>query len=109
MAEHRSESGRGRRLLSRAGEVAATAAGALSGKNLEQQIQEYGDVYTQVLLGVHGDLELQSKKVDDHDKQIEALKGEIAAQKWIRTISIVACTLALVAVGISLWTALLQT
>ena len=130
MAEQQSESGGGRRLLGRAGEMAATVSGTLTGKNVEQQIQEYSDVYTQVLLGVHGDLELQSRKVDDHDREIDALKLEIASVKemqisadeeidalkrqiasmsGIRTLAIVALTIALVALGalgVSLWTVL---
>ena len=106
MTEQRSEREGGRRLLGRAAEAAATATGALTGRNVEQQIQEYSDVYTQVLLGIHADLERQSGKVDEHDKEISALKSKIAAQRGILAISIVGCSLALVALGVSLWTAL---
>ena len=130
MAEKQSPGERGARLLRRTGDTLKTATGALIGKNVEQQVAEYREVYTQVLLGVHGDLEQQSRKVDDHDKEIEALKHQVAdaALQWTRastndkdvealkrkiasmsvtrTLAIAGFALALLAFGVALWTAL---
>jgi hypothetical protein len=106
MAEDQSPGGRGRRLVRRAGDTLKTATGALTGQNVEQQVAEYSEVYTQVLLGLHGDLELQGGKVEDHDREIDALKHQNASLRVIRTIAIAALALALLAVGVSLWTAL---
>ena len=105
MAENQSPSERGRRLVRRAGDKLKTATGTLTGQNVEQQVAEYSEVYTQVLLGLHADLELHGGKVEDHDKEIDALKRQIASMKVIRSISIAALTLGLLALGISLWTA----
>ena len=130
MAEREHEGGRGRRLLRRAGDTVKTASGTLTGKNVEQQAAEYSEVYTQVLLGVHGDLEVQSRKVDDLDKEIEALKDQIAktglqstrastnekdiealkremaSNRATRRIAMAAFVVALVTLGVALWTAL---
>ena len=102
MAEKQSPGDKGRRLLRRAGDTVKTATGALTGKNVEQQVAEYSEVYTQVLLGIHGDLEQQGRKVADHDKEIEALKNQIASMVWIRTIAIAAFALALAALAVAL-------
>lgn len=87
---------------------------------MEQHIQDFSDVYTQVLLGVHADLELQSRKVAEYHQEIEALrrevgaqeesrveeidgpKREVAAQKRLCMTSIVACALAVVVLGVVL-------
>ncbi len=103
MAEKQSPGGKGGRLLRRAGDTLNTATGTLTGKNVEQQVAEYSEVYTQVLLGMHGDLELQGRKVGDHDKEIEALKYQIASMSVTRTIAIAALALALSALGVALW------
>ena len=105
MAEKQSPGERGRRLVRRAGDALKTATGTLTGQNVEQQVAEYSEVYTQVLLGLHGDLELQGGKVEDHDKEIDALKHQITSMRVIRTIAIAALLIALLALGFSVWTA----
>ena len=105
MAENQSPSERGRRLVRRAGDTLKTATGTLTVQNVEQQVAEYSEVYTQVLLGLHGDMELQRGKVEDHDKEIDQLKHQIASLRVIRTIAIAALALGLLALGISVWTA----
>ena len=106
MTEEQSPGERGRRLARRAGDTLKTATGTLTGQNVEQQVAEYSEVYTQVLLGLHGDLELQSGKVEDHDKQINALKHQSASMKLILAVAIAALAVSLVAMGVSLWTTL---
>ncbi len=106
MTEKQSPGERGRRLVRRAGDTLKTATGTLTGQNVEQQVAEYSEVYTQVLLGLHADLELQGEKVEDHGKEIEALKYQIASIRAIRTIAIAAFALALLAFGVALWAAL---
>ena len=106
MAEKQSESGRGRRLLRRTGDTLKTATGTLTGQNVEQQVAEYSEVYTQVLLGLHEDLELQRRKVADHEKKIESLTHQIASMSLIRTIAIAGSALAVLALGVTLWAVL---
>ena len=92
--------------MRRAGDTLKTATGTLTGRNVEQQVAEYSEVYTQVLLGLHEDLELQRRKVADHEKEIESLTHQIASMRATRTIAKAAFVLALLALGVALWTPL---
>ena len=106
MAEKQSPGDRGRRLVRRAGDTLKTATGTLTGQNVEQQVAEYSEVYTQVLLGLHEDLKLQREKVTDHQKEIESLTHQILSLSLVRTIAIASFALALLAIGVALWAAL---
>ena len=106
MAEKQSPGERGRRLARRAGDTLKTATGTLTGQNVEQQVAEYSEVYTQVLLGLHEDLELQRRKVADHEKEIETLTHQVASMSLIRTIAIAGSALALLALGVAIWATL---
>ena len=106
MAEKQSPGDRGRRLVRRAGDTLKTATGTLTGQNVEQQVAEYSEVYTQVLLGLHEDLKLQREKVADHQKEIESLTHQILSLSLVRTIAIASFALALLAIGVALWAAL---
>ena len=140
MDEKETGAGRARRLLRRADDAIKTASGTLSGKNVEQQVAEYSEVYTQVLLGLHGDVEVQgrriehqnkeidalkrqiasfnamqplagdlepqSKRNEDHAEQIDTLKRQIASFGTVRGIGTVAVVIALLALGVALWSAL---
>ena len=78
MAEEPSSVGRGRRAARRVREAVTATTGTLTGKNLEQEIAEYSETYTQVLLGVHRDLEAQSRTLSSLDSALEALKNQVA-------------------------------
>ena len=133
MTEDRSLRGRGRRAVARAGEAVSSTAGTLSGKSVEQQVSEYSELYTQVLLGVHADLQAQARQIEalqtEHElmkgqggiyadlesqaRQIEALqmenqglKQQIAGVRTVRLVAIAALVVALAAVGGLLWLAL---
>ena len=106
MAEKQSPGGRRRGLVRQASDTLKTATGTLTGQNVEQQVAEYSEVYTQVLLGLHEDLELQRTKVADHEKEIESLTYQIAFMRLTRTIAVGGSTLALLAFGVALWAAL---
>ena len=133
MTEDRSLRGRGRRAVARANEAVSSTAGTLSGKSVEQQVSEYSELYTQVLLGVHADLQAQARQIEalqtEHElmkgqggiyadlesqaRQIEALqmenqglKQQIAGVRTVRLVAIAALVVALAAVGGLLWLAL---
>ena len=134
MTEDRSLRGRGRRAVGRAGEALSNTAGTLSGKSVEQQGSEYSELYTQVLLGIHADLEAQQGQIDAlqteqelmkgqqlgthadtqaQARQIEALqteqalmKGQLASVRIVRFLAFVALVAALAAVGGLIWLAL---
>ena len=109
MSKERSKLDKGKQGVRRAGAKVTAAAGTLSGKNVEQQVTEYTELYTPVLLGVHGDLEAQGRKLQDHDSEIEALKRQVASVHTARIISIAALVVAVVAAGGALWAALSMT
>ena len=86
MSEERSMGDKGKQAVRRAGKAVKTATDTLSGKNVEQQIAEYSETYTQVLLGLHQDIEAQNRKLDTYSSEIEALKHQVATKSSIRDV-----------------------
>jgi predicted RNase H-like nuclease (RuvC/YqgF family) len=83
-------------------------AGSLTGKNLEQKIQEYTSVYGEILLGMHNrlnDLERQvkslRKEVSRQHRQIQSLESKITEKRPRSTLSMIG-PLASVLLAISL-------
>ena len=106
MSEERSLRNKGKEVARRAGARVTAATSTLSGKNIEQQIVEYSELYTQVLLGLHGDLEAQERKLSEYGTQTEALKRQVASFGVTRIFAIAAFVIAVVAAGGALWVAL---
>ena len=77
MTEDSSMRGRGRRAVGRAGKALSSATGTLSGKSVEQQVSEYSELYTQVLLGVHADLQAQARQIEALQTEHELMKGQL--------------------------------
>ena len=82
----------GRRLLRGARDTMKAATGKLTGK--------------QDLLDLRTDLALQRTKAEDHDREIEALKRQVASITAIRMVAIGTFVIALLALGTALWAAL---
>lgn len=86
-------------------------AGSLTGRNLEQKIQEYTSVYGEILLGMHNrlnDLERESKslrkEVSQQHRRLSSLQNKLSEERRSRTdrtIGLVA--LALSIVSLVLW------
>ena len=47
-----------------------------SGRRIEQMVAEYTELYTQVQLGLHRDLEAQGRRLQDYTSQIDAVKSQ---------------------------------
>ena len=108
MAEMQSPGESGKGLVRRAGDTLRTAIHTLRGQNnVEHQVAEYSDAYTRVVLGLQEDIDAQARKVDEHDKEIDALGRQIASMRSIRAIAIAALVVALLALGVALWAALI--
>ena len=90
MSEKRGLGERGKQAVKRVGETVQNVTGTLTGKTLEQQVSEYSDLCTQVLLGLHKDLEAQDRKLQELGLEIEAIKRQIESlceggrRKWWR-------------------------
>jgi len=52
--------------------------GRLSGRTVEEKLAQYSEVYGEVLLGMHRDLEQFRGAVTEHNKNIGAALGHIA-------------------------------
>jgi predicted nucleic acid-binding Zn-ribbon protein len=94
-------------------ETFTTGANALSGVSLEKKVDEYSDLYTQVLLGVHLELEAQKSKIQDCTAQvtelahqIEGLKRQVVSMRIPILVASAAFIVALVSVGVALWSTL---
>ena len=62
-------------------------------------LAEDGEIYTQLLLGLHQDLETQERALGDHVREFESLKGQMEALRslWITTLAaIILSTIAIV-------------
>lgn len=97
---------RGRRLARAAGDRVQTATGTLSGANIEQLVGEYSEQFTQVLLGLHGDVQAYSREVQRHSSRIEALERELSGARKLRLAVSVSVTIALVSIGVAIWAAI---
>ena len=136
MSEERSNLDKGKQVVRRAGKAVTTATGTLSGKNVEQQVAEYSETYTQVLLGLHRSIEAQNRKLDtyssenksfkhkvatissvrdieaqgrrlqDQQSEIKALKRQAATIRRVRILAIAALVMAVASAGGALWAAL---
>ena len=106
MSEERSNLDKGKQVVRRAGKAVTTVTGTLSGKNVEEQIAEYSETYTQVLLGLHQDIEAQGRRLQNHQSEIEALKRQAATIRRVRILAIAALVMAVASAGGALWPAL---
>ena len=87
----------------------------LTGKAVEDKLDEYSEVYGEVLLGMHRDIQAQRTLIHDYRdemssflnearsvaSQLKHRNNEIARAYWI---GICAAVIAVIAIGISIWT-----
>jgi hypothetical protein len=105
-AEERSLTDRGRELFKSSRERVQTAAGTLSGKNIEGLVAEYSEQYTQVLLGMHKDLMAQARDIEKQDSRIDMLERHVTSVRVAPLTAVLALVVAVVALGVAIWAAL---
>ena len=71
-----------------------SATNAVTGKNVEHQVAEYTETFTQVVLGLHEDHAAALRRIDELETKTSNLLGGVAL------------VVALVALGVALWAAL---
>ena len=78
MSEERSWRDRGKQAMKKAGDSVKGTTSALSGKTLEEQVAQYSELYTQVLLGLHDDLKALERKVEEQEVEIAELQKRLS-------------------------------
>jgi len=112
-------SDKAKELLKGVGDKTRNVTGTLSGTDIEHKVAEYSELYTQVLLGLHKDVETQESRIEvlesktgSTDQQgvqnphINELRRQVASLRHVRIIAIVALIVALISAGIAVWSAL---
>jgi len=96
-------------------------AGSLTGRNLDQKIQEYTSVYGEILLGMHNrlnDIEKETKslrkEVIQQHKKIDRLEHQLTdirsgKSQTARRLSILSIVFALASFAMTLWLLLTHT
>ena len=97
---------RGRRIARAAGDRVQTATGTLSGANIAQLVGEYSEQFTQVLLGLHRDVQAHGRTAQQQSSRIEALERELSGARKLRLAVLVSVTIALVSIGVAIWAAI---
>lgn len=89
-----------------AGQVAVSKVKAtvnqLSGKNVEEKLEEYSETYGEILLGFHREIESQKKRLSDLESRTEVIES---LQREVRRLTIVAWAAVAItaALGVVLW------
>lgn len=87
----------------------------LSGKDVEDKIKEYSEIYGEVLLGMHRDIQSHQRLIQDSKQGMTAMLDEARAilseMKRYRCIikiafgfAIIAIVLSLLSIGVVIWT-----
>lgn len=74
----------------------------LTGKNVEQMVVEHSELFTQVLLGLHGDMEALDKKVQNYASENEILRRQITSAQSTKFFALAALGIGLIATVISI-------
>lgn len=82
---------------------------SVTGKAIEEKIEDYGELYTQVLLGIHEDVKRQGAEIDELRAEVEFLKRKTNSYTFWKAMATLALALAGISVGGVVWLALLQT
>lgn len=89
--------------------------GKLSGKDIEDNLKEYGEIYGEVLLGMHRDIQSHQRLIQDSHQGMTAMLDEARAIlsemkryypmiKIVFWIAIIAIVLSLFSIGVVIWT-----
>jgi hypothetical protein len=73
--------------------------GRISGKAVEDKIAEYSEVYGEVLLGLHRDLENHSRLLQDCQRRLVAQAKQIQHLRFLCILSFVL----VIAIGMAVW------
>ena len=57
----------------------------ISGKNVENKIEEYSEVYGEILLGLHKGLEQHSNLLEKHEQQFNSQKEHLHEQVQLKS------------------------
>ena len=57
----------------------------ISGKTVEEKIEEYSEVYGEILLGLHKELEKQNTLLEKHEQQFNSHEGNLHEQVQIKS------------------------
>ena len=98
---------RGMDAARRATRPVSSAANAVTGKEVERQVAEYSETFTQVVLGLHEDLTAATRRLGELETAVSDLQQPAPAASAPRGatfwIPIVGGGLAVVAIVVSLW------
>ena len=104
---------RGKAVARRVTAPITSATNSVTGKNVEQQVAEYTETFTQVALGIHEDLTSALRRIDELEMKTVSVSGDvqpdarpIQKERSIYLLSGIALMVALVALGVALWAAL---
>lgn len=109
----RSIGARGKAAARRVTAPIASATNAVTGKNVEQQLAEYTETFTQVALGLHEDLTAALRRIKELETKVASPARNmqldarpIQKERSIHLLSGIALAIAFIALGVALWTTL---
>lgn len=105
-SENASLADRGRDIFGEVRRRTQEAKGTFTGANVADQVAEYSELYTQVLLGLHRDLQSGLEHLEERTSQIEALQHEVASLRKLNTIVSASLIIAVVSLGVAIWSLL---
>ncbi len=105
-SERQSLRKRGREAVGRLGEAFTSASGTLTGKQIEKDVAEYSELTTQVLLGIHKDLQAQERTLHEHDSALDSLKRQAAKLRFYQLLAASSLVIAIASAGVAAWAAL---
>ena len=103
--EKRSWRDRGKEVARKATRPVSSAADALTGREVERQVAEYSETFTQVVLGLHEDLTAATRRIAELETALSDLQPSVASASRVATfwVPIVGGGLAVAAIVVSLW------
>ena len=81
-----------------------SAADVMTGRNLENQIVEYSETFTQVVLGLHEDLTAANRRIAELERKAAVSTPGSSEKETRRQLpNIAAVVIALAALGVAIW------
>jgi hypothetical protein len=105
MEEDKSGDSRTGRLIGRVTSPLTSATGAITGRAVEDEIEEFGETFTQVALGLHRDVTALQRRVailEQSARNTEQLAAADESSRSNRAIFAVSA-LAVIAMGVAIW------
>ena len=90
MSEQQSLPDKGKQAARNVGGRIQSIRNTLTGKSVEQTVAEHSELYTQVLLGLHRDLQTLDNKVQSYAFENDRLKRQVASISSIKILALVA-------------------